>query len=216
MDTVIFIIEIIGVIAFAASGAMRGILKQLDIIGIILLALITSFGGGVIRDIILARTPPALFVQSNYIIYTLVGVATALCCTGYAYLRKRRNALNIVTKSIILNVADAVGLGIFCITGAVIAVEAGYQDNFMLVLFVGGISGVGGGVLRDILVGEIPIIFRKYIYLIPSLLGTIAYYALSFTSLPILAMGVGVAIIITLRVLAIVFKWNLPIIKIED
>ena len=216
MDTVIFIIELLGVITFAISGAMRAILKQLDIVGVILLALITSFGGGVIRDLILGSNPPARFVKSEYIIYVLVGLLTAIVCAIYAYIKKHSNELTIVTRSLILNVADAVGLGIFCITGASIAIEMGYQDNFLLVLFVGAISGVGGGILRDVLVGEIPIIFRKYIYLTPTLLGTIAYYFLSYTNMPLLAMGVGVAIIITLRVLAIVFKWNLPTIKMQD
>ena len=114
-------------------------------------------------------------------------------------------------NDITLNIIDAVGLSVFCISGVKTAIAACGGGNILLLIVAGSISGCGGSILRDIFTDSIPTVFRKHVYILPSIIGSAAYVLL-YTRVPqLVAMMAGIAIIITIRVLAIVYKWNLPI-----
>ena len=213
VDIILAIVEYIGVISFALSGTVIAIQKKTDMVGGVIFALLTCFGGGIIRDLTLGITPRIFTDASNYLL-ALAGTAVAIICFTLALLPKTAGIITKHRHDFAIDFTDAIGLSVFCIYGIDFAIEAGFS-NPVLLIFCGCISGVGGGMLRDICSAEIPFIFRKHIYLIPTLLGAI-FYALTYKHIPHLAsMLIAIFIIIGLRVLAIVFKWNLPVPKGE-
>lgn len=206
-DNIIFVMEIIGTIAFASSGALIAIKQDMDIFGINVLGIITAVGGGCIRDIIIGRTPPVMFVRP---IYALVALFT--CNLLFLIFSLRRELLTnrfMVTYEKLMLILDALGLGIFTVTGVSAGMSTAYSDNLFLVTFVGVITGVGGGVLRDILAIQKPYILVKHVYACASLAGALLCALLwPFGSLP--AMWIGAAIVLLIRILAMIFHWNLP------
>lgn len=206
MDIFIFILEIIGTIAFAASGAMTGIKKRMDIFGVTILGLSTAIGGGVIRDLILGIAPPKTFQNPTYAIIAIVTGITIFIPNVRRWLQRNLHAFENV-----LNLMDALGLGIFTVMGIKTALDlstAGY--NGFLLIFVGVVTGVGGGVLRDVLSGDTPYIFSKHIYASASILGSIiSYFAWPFLG-SMYSMLIGLAIIFIVRLLSMHFQWNLP------
>lgn len=212
MDTLFFIIELIGVIAFAVSGAITAIRKELDIVGIIVVAVIAALGGGLIRDVILGIIPPNMFCNPSYYIYEIVAIAIGIISFIAAYFFNKYD-FRMPDTRFVLNVADAVGLAVFCVFGVKLAVDSGFGEYKVLLVFVGVLTGVGGGATRDILVGEIPIIFRKYVYATPAILGTLFYVIFYSIMNELAAMLIAIAIIVGIRILAITFKWDLPKIK---
>ena len=152
--TVFFIVEIIGTVAFACSGAMVAIKKNLDLLGIIVLGVTTAVGGGMIRDILIGIHPPALFTNPVYVMAAFVAV---LCL--FLIIKCRRitiEALSSLWYERVMNILDAVGLGAFTVVGIDTAITAGFGEYNFLMIFLGVITGVGGGVLRDIMAGETP------------------------------------------------------------
>lgn len=200
MSTFILILEIIGAAAFAASGAMVAIKRDMDILGVCVLGLVTAVGGGVTRDIILGELPPEMFQNP---IYALVALATCIIIfiPHVQKFMKKRNKL--------VNFADAIGLGIFTVSGAAKAFSV-LDANLFLAVFVGVITGVGGGLIRDVLAREIPYIFTKHVYATASIMGAILFGILYYITDQYVAMLVGATFIITIRMLATIFKWNLP------
>ena len=209
VENFIFITELIGTGAFAVSGAIVSIRKGLDIFGVIFCGIITALGGGVIRDILLSNLPPVMFCKYIYaVLAVLFSVATFLFARRYqmVFLNKGEYIDNIN------NFFDAVGLGSFTIIGIQTGLAMGYGDNAFFVLFLGMTTGCGGGILRDILVREIPFVLSKRIYAIASLLGGIIYY-LMFVMLNVdefIAVICGFVFIFLTRVLSSKFRWNLP------
>lgn len=192
------ILEIIGTIAFSASGAMVGIRKKMDILGVATLGVITAVGGGVIRDIIIGVVPPTAFRDP---IYTLVAIAVALI-VFLPFISKRINLDHFLWVLI-----DSIGLGAFTMIG----VSAGVAfNNLFLEVFLGVVTGVGGGVIRDISSGDIPMIFIKHFYACPCIIGAILCALLNRYYDPDLAIMLGFTIILVLRLLAAKFKWHLP------
>lgn len=212
IETLIFSIEIIGTIAFALSGALRGIEKQLDLLGITILGVTAATGGGLIRDILLGSHPPLLFVNP---IYVIVAALTAVIAFIVAYITQYyhyqfKNHLSSTFGSL-LNLADAIGLGIFAVIGVQTAIQGGFFENTFLTLFVGIITGVGGGMLRDVLVGEIPFFLKKHIYFLAALLGSTSYYLLvKYDINDVIAMTIGSLLTFLIRLLASKYRWNLP------
>ncbi|MBP3654586.1 MAG: trimeric intracellular cation channel family protein [Oscillospiraceae bacterium] len=214
-DTLFFIVEILGTIAFAISGAMIGIDRELDLFGVIFMGCITACGGGMLRDVILGQTPPQSFINAVYLSSSAV---TSLLVFLYSWRRHKRltdlHAIGSITLDIDmpLNVIDAAGLGIFSVIGVQNTINAGYGENVFFCVFLGACTGVGGGMLRDMMSNATPAIFRKHIYAIASIIGAICYYYL-------MPYGRGMAIVVTtvlvivLRVLASKYRWSLP--KIE-
>lgn len=213
VDIVLNIVEYIGVISFAISGTVIAINKKADAVGAVFFALLTCFGGGLIRDIALGDVPRILTVTSNYYL-ALVCIIVALICFALAFIPKTASFITKHSHDFVIEFTDAIGLSVFCVFGVDVAIELGHT-NPILLIFCGCITGVGGGMLRDICSAEIPFIFRKHIYLIPTLCGAI-FYTLTYKHIHHLAsLLIAIGIIIAFRVLAIKFKWNLPVPKGE-
>ncbi len=209
MDTVLLIFELIGTCAFAISGAVLGITKRFDIFGVIFSGILTALGGGTIRDLLLGNLPPAMF--RNYI-YLIFAVATCLLTFIIASILKNRFSENIVIIDKVNNIFDAIGLGVFTIVGMNVAINNGFSDNFFFVVFLGMTTGCGGGILRDAIIGEVPFVLRKRVYAVASIAGGIVYYLLHITFCQgvVFSAITGIVLIFALRILASIFKWDLP------
>ena len=169
MTNLMSVFEIIGSIAFAISGSMLAIKKEMDLFGILILGIVTSVGGGAIRDIVIGNTPPAMFQNPK--------------CTVIAA---------------------------FTILGMETTIRFLNTDQFLLIAFVGLITGVGGGILRDLLAGEIPYVLQKHIYATACIFGIIGYYILYHFIPENAAALIGFCLVLVIRYLAKHFEWNLP------
>lgn len=207
-DIIIIIMEMIGTIAFAASGAMTGIQKKMDLFGVNVLGITTAVGGGLVRDLILGRNPPAMFRDPKYAVTAIV-TSTVLFFTIYF----RQKALSEKQSHIydrLLLIGDTIGLGIFTVMGSYAAVLEGYGENRFLIMFVGVLTGVGGGMMRDIMAGNTPYILIKHIYAVASLAGAFVF-VLCLSHLGRLGcMVCGAAVVMVIRFLAAHYRWNLP------
>lgn len=202
------ILELIGVLAFAVSGAMVSVKKNMDIFGVTFLGLITAFGGGILRDTLIGRTPPAFF--TNYWMILAGGVA-ALVVFWVARILKERYFSREDAIEHTNNVFDALGLGAFAVTGARVTMEAGFERQWFLVLAMGMTTAIGGGLLRDLMLREIPFVLNKRIYAIAALFGATLYYLMHrFGVAEWLCAVAGILITFLLRLLATHYKWNLP------
>ena len=203
METFIFAAEIIGTIAFAVSGALTAMRKNMDVFGVIILAMTTAVGGGILRDLILGIQPPGTF---GHPVYGIVATATAVILFFPAV--RRLLGRNITVYHRIMLFMDSVGLGIFTVVGIQTAFEHGNRNIFLLV-FVGVLTGVGGGVIRDVLAGDTPYIFVKHIYACASIAGAVLCAAL-WPINRLAAFAGGAALILLIRFLAATFRWSLP------
>ena len=158
MENTMFVLELIGAAAFAVSGAMAAIKRHADIFGVLFLGVITALVGGVIRDVLLGQLPPRMFVSYWYL---LAAVLASLIVFFDAYIRKEKFFANKDKLSEITNIFDAVGLGVFTISGMNTAM--GVSDNVILILTLGVITGVGGGMLRDMMINKMPKVLRKHV-----------------------------------------------------
>ena len=198
LGSFITILDYLGTIAFAVTGASKAIAHRADIFGIIVLATVVGVAGGITRDVIFGRFPNA-FSDPIYIGLTVaVGVAMFFLYTKFK--NKMETWL----------VFDAVGLGVFSIIGASIAYQVVGME-FLPMLLGGLITAIGGGILRDVFVREIPIVFVKEVYAIASVIGIVVFYAILSSGVEIqVASIVGIVVTTTIRLLAMKFKWNLP------
>ena len=201
-----FLVELVGTIAFAISGAMLAIQRGLDLFGVIFLGMTTGVGGGVLRDLLLGQVPPLAFLNWTYL---LVAAAAAGLVFAAALAGRRRGRSELPVNNALLNVFDAAGLGIFSVIGVQHTVAAGFGENMFLCVFLGMTTGVGGGVLRDVLSRSTPAILRKHVYALASLAGAIVYY-LAKDLLPTASIVISVLLVILLRVLASRYRWTLP------
>jgi len=198
----LFIFEMIGTVAFAVSGALVAVKKKMDLLGVVVLGMTTAVGGGIVRDLILGITPPMAFREPVYAL-TSIGVSLIL------FLPSVRRS--IPADSRLLLVMDAVGLGVFTAVG----VQAGQAEGrFFLSVFVGTLTGVGGGVMRDIFAGERPAIFVRHFYACASIIGAMVCALLWSLTGKMPAMLAGSAVVTVLRILAAKYRWSLP--KAED
>ncbi len=205
-NPIIFAAEIVGTIAFASSGAMLGIRKNLDLFGVLVLGLCVAVGGGIVRDIILGLTPPGAFKNPSY---ALVALGTSILLFLVVYIKQEiLNSGYLLIYERIMNYCDAVGLGIFTVVGVYTAYSQGYRGKFFLI-FLGMLTGIGGGIIRDVLADTLPFILYKHIYAVAALIGAFVCAMLIGRHL-YLAMGAGTAVIILIRLLASRFCWDLP------
>lgn len=192
-------VELLGVFAFALSGGLAGVRRRFDIFGILVLAVLTALGGGMVRDVLLGITPPRGISDLNLIVTALVGGLVTFWFSG-TLARARR----------VILVADALGLGAFAVTGAAVAIEAGYPG--VEAIAVGMITAVGGGVLRDVLSGQVPSVFGRELYAVPALLGALLTdCAHRFGWFNGLVQWTLVLLVFGLRVLALRFCWKTPL-----
>ena len=203
-DVLVFVLELIGTVAFAVSGAIVGIKKQMDLFGVIVLGICTAVGGGIVRDLILGVTPPVTFQNP---IYTLTAAAVSVLMF-LPHMRARIGRHEPVFDRLLL-VMDAVGLGVFTVVGVQCAYQQSEDYTLFLLIFVGLITGVGGGVLRDVCSAERPYIFTKHVYACASLAGA----AVCLLLWPLgagAAMMTGCGVTLALRICAAAFRWSLP------
>ncbi len=214
MTEIIKIMEIIGTIAFALSGALVAINSGLDVFGVVFLACITAFGGGVVRDLLLGINPPAIFTDFTTFLIAMV-VAVLIFVIAYIF-KEKFNSFK--TKiEVVNNVFDAIGLSAFVVIGSEVSCLNGFLNNGFIVVFTGMITGVGGGIFRDVLISETPYIFKKHIYAMAAIVGGITYFVLRKYAQNIqLASLLSMLLIFTIRMLATKYKWSLPKIYIGD
>lgn len=212
-DLLIYCMEWIGTVAFAVSGALVAIGSGLDLFGVIIVGSITAVGGGIMRDLLLGYTPPRVFESPETL---LVAMLTGVVVFVVAWINVRRFR-DLQKKVESINVVfDAIGLAAFSVTGVEVAVESGFGDNFLLTLLMGVMTGVGGGVLRDILVNEKPYILTRHIYAVASILGSIIYYLLrTGTTYRVFGTFLSVGVTILIRLLAAHYRWSLPKISFD-
>ncbi len=208
MTEFITILEIIGTIAFSVSGALISCGAGLDIFGVVFVGCITAFGGGMLRDILLGNSPPLIF--SNHIIF-IVAVLSSIVVFVAAYVNKEKFNLFRSKIECVNNYFDAVGLAAFSVTGAEVGFVGGYSDNILVIVVVGMITGVGGGIIRDILIDTTPYVFKKHVYALASVFGSLLYYFLRrFFDDVSLASAFAMFSVIIIRILATKYCWRLP------
>src|SRR5690554_58898 len=198
-----FVLDILGTIAFAISGALAAIRKRMDLFGVLIIAFVTAIGGGTIRDLLIGDTP-VTWIRSLTATYAIFfsAVFTILF----------RNKLDVIKTSLFL--FDTIGIGLFTIVG----IEKGLMFDLHPIICValGTISACFGGVLRDTFCNEIPVIFRKEIYATACIAGGLIFFLLRETSLQQdFIYLLTAATIICIRLLAVIKSWSFPIIKIE-
>ncbi|MCR5523391.1 MAG: TRIC cation channel family protein [Clostridia bacterium] len=215
IDTVFFALELIGTAAFSVTGVITALEKKLDIFGAAVLSMVTAVGGGMLRDIILGYLPPVAFRKS---VYSIVALSVSVLVYVISYFAdkdgvKIKDKFDVYTQ--VINVFDSVGLAVFTIGGINSAHSCGFTQNAYLCIFVGLLTGVGGGVMRDVLAGRVPVILKKRIYAVAAIAGALLYQILTehklLSSAP--AILLSVCVILVIRILATVFRWNLPSIK---
>ncbi len=204
-ETVLLAMELMGTFAFAVSGALVGLKKEMDIFGVVILGLCTAVGGGFIRDLALGITPPIMFQKP---IYAAVAVLTSIL----VFLPPVRHYLSRSHRFFdsMMLVMDSLGLGVFTVAGVQAAYALSAGSGLFLLCFVGVITGIGGGIIRDVLAGQTPQVFVKHFYACASLLGALAC-ALVWSWLGSTAALLGGAgLVLLLRLCAARFRWSLP------
>lgn len=200
-----FLFEMTGTIAFAISGAMTAVDERMDIFGVCMLGMTTATGGGILKDIILGMTPPGAFRNP---VYACTAIAVSLA-VFHPYIRKTFHQAGRLFGPLRMFM-DTVGLAVFTVAGISKGMAYAPSPNLFLSVFVGTLTGVGGGVLRDIMAGRTPMIFRTWFYASASIIGGICTALLWKRIGNINAMFAGAILIILLRGLAIRYHWKLP------
>ncbi len=197
----LYYFDLAGVAVFSASGVLAARDRDLDLLGVIVVAVMTAIGGGTLRDILLDRHPIFWVTDSWYLI---IIIASALLTVAYA----QRWPPPVAT----LLVADALGLGLFALSGAQLAEAA--QCPPLIVVLMGTMTGVFGGILRDVITAQIPLILRREIYATAAILGISLYLALHALGVPpAVAFGAGMSLVVALRLLAIRWSLHLPVFR---
>jgi uncharacterized membrane protein YeiH len=213
-EWIIYITEILGTVAFAASGAMIAIKRKLDLFGVAFIALITSFGGGAIRDVCLGHFPPRMFYKFEFL---AIAVAVSLVVFVITYLKVLKRGKHSEFFDVMINVIDAFGLAAFSVSGVQVAISSGYEKNAVLCILMGMVTGVGGGILRDVMTQTIPYVFQKHVYAIASIAGSLVFYLLIvFGANDTASSFIAGGLIVVIRILAAKYMWSLPKIKTED
>ena len=212
-DTFVFVIEIISVMAFGISGSLTAIKKGMDVFGVVIIGITTSIGGGIIRDLVLGVHPPLSFANPIYATVT-AGFSILTFIVQYRHAKKKpRGHDQLVGKltDAVMFWLDTVGISIFTVVGVSAAYMVGtVETNIFLLCFVGVITGVGGGILRDLLTGNTPYVFVKHFYASACLCGALVCSLLWVPAGRIVSMISGAITIVVLRGLAAHFRWNLP------
>lgn len=200
----LYLLDLFGVAVFAVSGALAAGRKRMDIFGMMVVAVVTAIGGGTIRDVLLDNRPIFWIGDTTYLLVILAAAGLTLVYTRF--LRPPRNSLQI---------ADAFGLALFTIVGARIAQESGAPD--LIVVIMGAITGSAGGLLRDVLCAEIPLILRRDIYATAAIAGAAIFVLLTNLGIAVpIAAPISVFTIFVLRLAAIKYNLHAPSYILED
>lgn len=206
-------LDLVGILVFAVSGGLVGIRARLDLFGIAVLAWITGLGGGVIRDVLLGATPPVGISNPWYVgTVIMAGLLVVLLQPRLQDLRRRNPDVRLTPITRLIRYLDAVGLATFAVSGAAKAVDLGAPP--LACIFVGGVTAVGGGALRDVLVGQVPEVLRREVYAVPAVLGaTVVTVAAAFDALGPLVLLLSALLVFVIRVAAMVLDLNVPTIR---
>lgn len=191
-------LDLVGIFVFALTGALVAVRKELDVFGVLVLAGATGLGGGFIRDVLIGATPPAALADWRYL---LVPVAAGLVTAVWhpTLLRMER----------VIGVLDAFGLALFCVTGAVKALDFGLGP--LPAALLGMVSAIGGGMVRDLLAGRVPVVFREELYATPAFAGALLAVAAVELDLGAWAYGVAAGVCLVWRLLALWRGWRAPL-----
>lgn len=192
------VIDILGTIAFAISGVLVALNKRMDAFGILIIAFVTAVGGGTLRDILIGETPVSWMKDMTFIYVVILSTVFAVVF---------RSKIDYLRKSLFF--FDSIGIGLYTVVGVEKGISAGLHP--FICIFLGTISACFGGVIRDILCNEIPVIFRKEVYATACILGGATYFMV--IHLPIASDFVFVisgVVVITIRLIAVRFKISLP------
>ncbi len=193
------VIDILGTVAFAASGVYAAMQKRLDVFGVLIIAFVTAVGGGTLRDIMIGDTPVSWIRNINYSIIILSTVVVVIVFKSSIFKNFKKTLL----------VFDSIGLGFFTILG----IQKGllYDLNPAICIALGTVTGCFGGVIRDISLNTIPLIFEKEIYATACIVGGVVYFILIRTPLNVdIIEGISIFIVFLIRMLAVRFDWRLP------
>jgi len=206
--TEFLIIELIGIIACTISGAVVAIKKKFDLFGVIVLGVVTALGGGVLRDIILGIFPPVMFVKPIYAVFACITSIVVFIIMAVATVEVEEKKEMLVD---VVNFFDAVGLGVFAVIGTNTAILNGFSDYIFLSIFVGVCTGIGGGMLRDIIAQRIPLVLYKEIYALAALAGSTLYYFMYLKHCGVF-VSVTSAIVVTIliRLVSLYYHLGLP------
>ncbi|MBR6825960.1 MAG: trimeric intracellular cation channel family protein [Oscillospiraceae bacterium] len=211
---ILAVLDWIGTVSFAISGSLIAIGHGLDLFGVLAVGTITAVGGGMIRDVILGNIPPSIFFRTEIL---FAAVLTSVLVFIIIFFRSNRFSIiqHRVDKFNFL--FDSFGLGAFSVTGVQLACDAGYGEHFVLCVLMGCLTGVGGGVVRDMLVNVKPYVFTKHVYAVASLLGSILYYMiLQYTPYGNIGSFAALFAVVLIRLFAAHFHWELPKIRNTD
>jgi uncharacterized membrane protein YeiH len=199
--TLLLVLDLCGIFVFAISGALVGVRKRLDVFGVLVLAGVTGLGGGFLRDVLIDATPPAALEDWRYLVVPVVaGLVTFVYHPAVGRLER------------VVNVFDAAGLGLFCVTGALKALEQGLGP--VPATLMGVVTGIGGGMARDLLAGRVPVVFSGELYATPALLGATWVVLAEGLDQPEVVVAIpAVLICFGLRVLALWRGWQAPLPK---
>ncbi|HZC49718.1 MAG TPA: trimeric intracellular cation channel family protein [Nitrososphaeraceae archaeon] len=199
VPVLIQILDLFGTMAFAVTGAFKAIEHKSDIVGIIILSTITGVAGGVIRDIIFGKFPPTVVINPLYLVVTVV---TAIVI--FILYPSIKIHWNLFLKF------DAIGLGVFTVIGASIAYNI-FGLNFLTMAFAGVLTAVGGGILRDVFVNEVPLVFVKELYASTSFIGVVILFVMLVMGINLYSATIPSILAVTsIRLLAMKYNWNLP------
>jgi uncharacterized membrane protein YeiH len=202
---ILYLLDLIGVAVFAVSGALVAGRKHLDLLGVAVIATVTAIGGGTIRDLLLDRHPVFWIGDPTYLLVILLAAALTIL---YSRLRK--------PPRVSLLIADAFGLALFTVSGAQVAEQRDLPG--IIVVLMGTITGTAGGLLRDVLCAEVPLLLRQAdLYATAAIIGATAYLIVQAVGLePTHAALVGMATIVALRLAAILWRLRLPVFRVPD
>lgn len=202
---ILYWLDLIGVAVFAASGAIAAQRRSLDLLGVVVIALVTAIGGGTLRDLLLGREPVFWVLDPTYIVVIAFAALTTVVLTRQNLLPERA-----------LQVADALGLALFSVAGARVAESLGHGGLICVVM--GTITGVAGGMIRDVLCARIPMILRRgQIYATAAIVGVSLYWLLQWAGLPAPWPSLaGAAAVAGLRLAAIYWNVSLPVFSLPD
>ena len=205
-ETILNIFVMIGTIPAAISGAMLGIKKHMDFVGVAILGMVTAVGGGILRDLILGNTPPVAFRDPTY---ALTGIITSLLIFLPPVHHLFEHHLKIYNT--LMLITDSIGLGAFTVVGVETAILFYPEGRLFMYVFVGALTGFGGGILRDLLAAEEPYILAKqHLYAIPCIFGALFCALLWSVIGDTLAMAFSAAFVCLLRLASAHFRWKLP------
>ena len=214
MSYLMIFLEILGTISFSISGAIEAMKKRMDILGVIVLGLVTATGGGICRDILIGHFPPEVFNSLRNVILALVAALVAFIIGAVLSKNKKELHKNVWNQALLLS--DALGLGAFTVLGTRFVEEQVGSENVVLLVCVGVITGVGGGVMRDLFAGNIPYIFRKHIYATASIAGSVIYLIISKICNSDMAAAISLTFILLIRIFAAKNRWNLPTVNLDE